>query len=199
MVAAFFKIMFIIFCVVIVGFFGTCFIICIHDTYTGKSKYENVLAHIKESVYPYQEMKYDVFVSSFPYLENYLEIKQLSSYTDKGEYFVVNLPIEKQDVKYYQRDNFFGTYIPISSCIDTKRYILLFPDAKQHHDAINFARAEWARIRKKREEKKFAERSTIDVLKYCQDAIQKDIEATQKKMADACEDIKEKVKEINHV
>ena len=50
-----------------------------------------------------------------------------------------------------------------------------------------------------RVEKYFTKRSSIDVLKYCQDAIQKDIEATQKKMADACEDIKEKVKEINNV
>jgi hypothetical protein len=50
-----------------------------------------------------------------------------------------------------------------------------------------------------RVEKNFAKRSSVDVLKYCQDAIQKDIEATQKKMADACEDIKEKVKEINNV
>ena len=162
-----------------------------------KNNYEQTVKYLKTCSYPYQEISYDVFVSAFPYLDKHAGIKKTDDFYNVGEHIVVNLPREEKKVKY--TTPFRDFYIPEYSWERCQRYILLFPDYKQHEQALAY----WKEYRNKAEqirmEKDFTRRSSVDVLKYCQDAIQKDIEATQKKMADACEDIKEKVKEINHV
>ena len=161
-----------------------------------KDNYERTLKYLKTCSYPYQEISYDVFVSAFPYLDKYAGIKKTNEFYAVGEHIVVDLP-RQEKVKYV--NPFSGFYMPEYSWERDKRYILLFPDYKQHEQALAYMKEYRKKAEQIRAEKDFTKRSSIDVLKYCQDAIQKDIEATQKKMADACEDIKEKVKEINNV
>ena len=161
-----------------------------------KDNYERTLKYLKTCSYPYQEISYDVFVSAFPYLEKHAGIKTTNEFYEDGEHIVVDLP-RQEKVKYV--NPFSGFYMPEYSWERDKRYILLFPDYKQHEQALAYMKEYRKKAEQIRVEKDFTKRSSIDVLKYCQDAIQKDIEATQKKMADACEDIKEKVKEINNV
>ena len=162
-----------------------------------KNNYERMLNYLKTCSYPYQEISYDVFVSAFPYLDKHAGIKKTNEFYEVGEHIVVDLPRQKQKAKYV--NPFGGFYMPEYSWERDERYILLFPDYKQHEQALAYMKEYRKKAEQMRVEKDFAKRSSIDVLKYCQDAIQKDIEATQKKMADACEDIKEKVKEINNV
>ena len=166
------------------------------NTYV-KHNYERTVEYLKKCSYPYQEISYDVFVSAFPYLDKYAGIKKTNEFYEVGEHIIVDLPRKDKQVKYVNSIREF--YIPEYSWEKTQRYILLFPDYKQHEQALAYMKDYRKKAEQMRVEKDFTGRSTIDVLKYCQDAIQKDIEATQKKMADACEDIKEKVKEINHV
>lgn len=162
-----------------------------------KNNYEQTVKYLKTCSYPYQEITYDVFVSAFPYLDKHAGIKKTDDFYNVGEHIVVNLPREEKKVKY--TTPFRDFYIPEYSWERDQRYILLFPDYKQHEQALAYMKEYRNKEQQIRVEKDFTKRSSIDVLKYCQDAIQKDIEATQKKMADACEDIKEKVKEINNV
>lgn len=162
-----------------------------------KHNYQRTVEYLKTCSYPYQEISYDVFVSAFPYLDKYAGIKKVNDFYDVGQHIVVDLLRKEKQVKYV--NPFSDFYIPEYSWEKTQQYILLFPDYKQHEQALAYMKEYRKKAEQMRVEKDFAGRSTIDVLKYCQDAIQKDIEATQKKMADACEDIKEKVKEINHV
>lgn len=162
-----------------------------------KNNYEQTVEYLKTCSYPYQEISYDVFVSAFPYLDKHAAIKKTDDFYGVGEHIVVNLPREEKKVKY--TTPFRDFYIPEYSWERCQRYILLFPDYKQHEQALAYIKDYRKKAEQIRVEKDFTRRSSVDVLKYCQDAIQKDIEATQKKMADACEDIKEKVKEINHV
>lgn len=163
-----------------------------------KNNYEQTVKYLKTCSYPYQEISYDVFVSAFPYLDKHAGIKKTDDFYNVGEHIVVNLPREEKKVKY--TTPFREFYIPAEySWERNQRYILLFPDYKQHEQALAYLKEYRDKELQIRINKSFTERSSIDVLKYCQDAIQKDIEATQKKMADACEDIKEKVKEINNV
>ena len=157
-----------------------------------KNNYEQTVKYLKTCSYPYQEISYDVFVSAFPYLDKYAGIKKTNEFYDVGEHIVVDLPRKEEKVKY-------SFYMPEYSWERNQRYILLFPDYKQHEQALAYIKEYRNKAEQVRVEKDFTGRSSVDVLKYCQDAIQKDIEATQKKMADACEDIKEKVKEINNV
>ena len=138
-----------------------------------------------------------MFVSAFPYLDKYAGTRKTEEYFNVGEHIVVDLPRKDKQVKYVNPIREF--YIPEYSWERNQRYILLFPDYKQHEQALAYMKEYRKKAEQIRVEKDFTRRSSIDVLKYCQDAIQKDIEATQKKMADACEDIKEKVKEINNV
>lgn len=166
------------------------------NTYV-KHNYERTVKYLKTCSYPYQEITYDVFVSAFPYLDKYAAIKKVEEFFDTGEHIIVDLPRKEEKVKY--RTPFRDYYFPEYSWERSQRYILLFPDYKQHEHALAYMKEYRNKAEQMRVEKDFTGRSSIDVLKYCQDAIQKDIEATQKKMADACEDIKEKVKEINHV
>lgn len=161
-----------------------------------KDNYERTLKYLKTCSYPYQEISYDVFVSAFPYLNTHAGIRTINEFYEDGEHIVVDLPREEK-VKYV--NPFSGFYMPEYSWEKNQRYILLFPDYKQHEQALAYMKEYRNKEQQIRVEKDFTKRSSIDVLKYCQDAIQKDIEATQKKMADACEDIKEKVKEINNV
>ena len=162
-----------------------------------KNNYERTVKYLKTCSYPYQEISYDVFVSAFPYLDKHAGIKKTDDFYNVGEHIIVNLPREEKKVKY--TTPFRDFYIPEYSWERCQRYILLFPDYKQHEQALAYMKEYRNKAEQVRVEKDFTGRSSIDVLKYCQDAIQKDIEATQKKMADACEDIKEKVKEINNV
>lgn len=162
-----------------------------------KHNYQRTVEYLKTCSYPYQEISYDVFVSAFPYLDKHARIKKTNDFYEVGEHIIVNLPREEKKVKYVTP--FRDFYVPEYSWEKIQRYILLFPDYKQHEQALAYMKDYRKKAEQMRVEKDFTGRSTIDVLKYCQDAIQKDIEATQKKMADACEDIKEKVKEINHV
>ena len=163
-----------------------------------KNNYEQTVKYLKTCSYPYQEISYDVFVSAFPYLDKHAAIKKTNDFYNVGEHIVVNLPREEKKVKY--TTPFREFYIPAEySWERNQRYILLFPDYKQHEQALAYMKEYRKKAEQIRVEKDFTRRSSVDVLKYCQNAIQKDIEATQKKMADACEDIKEKVKEINHV
>ena len=162
-----------------------------------KNNYEQTVKYLKTCSYPYQEISYDVFVSAFPYLDKHAGIKKTDDFYNVGEHIIVNLPREEKKVKY--TTPFRDFYIPEYSWERCQRYILLFPDYKQHEQALAYMKEYRNKAEQVRVEKDFTGRSSIDVLKYCQDAIQKDIEATQKKMADACEDIKEKVKEINNV
>lgn len=162
-----------------------------------KHNYQRTVEYLKTCSYPYQEISYDVFVSAFPYLEKHAGIKKVNDFYDVGEHIIIDLPREEKKVKYVTP--FRDFYIPEYSWERNQRYILLFPDYKQHEQALAYMKDYRKKAEQMRVEKDFTGRSTIDVLKYCQDAIQKDIEATQKRMADACEDIKEKVKEINHV
>lgn len=161
-----------------------------------KNNYERTVKYLKTCSYPYQEITYDVFVSAFPYLDKHAMIKKVDDFYNAGEHIVVSLP-RKEKVKYVNPFNSF--YMPEYSLEREQRYILLFPDYKQHEHALAYMKEYRNKAEQMRVEKDFTKRSSVDVLKYCQDAIQKDIEATQKKMADACEDIKEKVKEINNV
>ncbi len=178
------------------GFFlGWCCDLWPFNPYS-KDNYERMLKYLKNCSYPYQEITYDVFVSAFPYLKSYASTKTTSDYKQVGLHIVVDLP-RQEKVKYV--NPFSGFYMPSYSCENTQRYILLFPDYKQHEKALAYMKEYRDKEHQIRIDKSFAERSSVDVLKYCQDAIQKDIEATQKKMASACEDIKEKVKEINNV
>lgn len=162
-----------------------------------KHNYEQTVKYLKTCSYPYQEISYDVFVSAFPYLDKHAGIKKTDDFYNIGEHIIVNLPREEKKVKYVTP--FSSFYRPEYSWERNQRYILLFPDYKQHEQALAYMKEYRNKAEQIRVEKDFTGRSSIDVLKYCQDAIQKDIEATQKKMADACEDIKEKVKEINNV
>lgn len=162
-----------------------------------KNNYEQTVKYLKTCSYPYQEISYDVFVSAFPYLDKYAGIKKTNEFYAVGEHIIIDLPRKDKQVKYVNPIREF--YIPEYSWERCQRYILLFPDYKQHEQALAYMKEYRNKAEQARVEKDFTGRSSIDVLKYCQDAIQKDIEATQKKMADACEDIKEKVKEINHV
>lgn len=162
-----------------------------------KKNYEQTVKYLKTCSYPYQEISYDVFVSAFPYLDKHAGIKKTDDFYNVGEHIIVNLPREEKKVKY--TTPFRDFYIPEYSWERDQRYILLFPDYKQHEQALAYLKEYRNKAEQMRVEKDFTRRSSVDVLKYCQDAIQKDIEATQKKMADACEDIKEKVKEINNV
>lgn len=162
-----------------------------------KNNYEQTVKYLKTCSYPYQEISYDVFVSAFPYLDKHAGIKKTDDFYNVGEHIVVNLPREEKKVKY--TTPFREFYIPAEYSERCQRYILLFPDYKQHEQALAYMKEYRNKAEQIRVEKDFTRRSSVDVLKYCQDAIQKDIEATQKKMADACEDIKEKVKEINNV
>ena len=162
-----------------------------------KNNYEQTVKYLKTCSYPYQEISYDVFVSAFPYLDKHAGIKKTDDFYNVGEHIVVNLPREEKKVKY--TTPFRDFYIPEYSWERCQRYILLFPDYKQHEQALAYLKEYRNKAEQIRMEKDFTRRSSVDVLKYCQDAIQKDIEATQKKMADACENIKEKVKEINNV
>lgn len=163
-----------------------------------KNNYERTVKYLKTCSYPYQEITYDVFVSAFPYLDKHAAIKKVEEFFDPGEHIVVDLPREEKKIKY--RTPFRDYYFPEYSWEERgQRYILLFPDYKQHEQALAYLKEYRNKAEQIRVEKDFTRRSSVDVLKYCQDAIQKDIEATQKKMADACEDIKEKVKEINNV
>lgn len=166
------------------------------NTYV-KHNYERTVKYLKTCSYPYQEITYDVFVSAFPYLDKHAAIKKVDDFYNAGEHIIVNLPRKEEKVKYVTPFREF--YIPEYSWERCQRYILLFPDYKQHEQALAYMKDYRNKAEQMRVEKDFTGRSSLDVLKYCQDAIQKDIEATQKKMADACEDIKEKVKEINHV
>ena len=162
-----------------------------------KNNYEQTVKYLKTCSYPYQEISYDVFVSAFPYLDKHAGIKKTDDFYNVGEHIIVNLPREEKKVKY--TTPFRDFYIPEYSWERCQRYILLFPDYKQHEQALAYMKEYRKKAEQMRVEKDFTGRSSIEVLKYCQDAIQKDIEATQKKMAAACEDIKEKVKEINNV
>lgn len=191
----------IIICIMLVfiacGFFLCwCFDLWPFNHYT-KRNYERTVKYLKTCSYPYQEISYDVFISAFPYLDKYAEIKKTNEFCDVGEHIIVDLPRQGQTVKYV--NPFSGFSIPEYFDERYQRYILLFPNYKQHEKALAYMKDYRNKAEQVRIEKDFTERSTIDVLKYCQNAIQKDIEATQKKMADACEDIKEKVKEINNV
>lgn len=168
-----------------------------HFNHYAKRNYERTVKYLKTSSYPYQEISYDVFVSTFPYLDKYAGIRTIDEFNDVGEHIIVDLPRQGQKVKYV--NPFSGFSMPEYPWEINQRYILLFPDYKQHEQALAYMKNYRNKAEQVRIEKDFAERSSINVLKYCQDAIQKDIEATQKKMADACEDIKEKVKEINNV
>jgi hypothetical protein len=173
-----------------------CFDLWPFNPYT-KNNYEQTVKYLKTCSYPYQEISYDVFVSAFPYLDKHAGIKKTDDFYNVGEHIIVNLPREEKKVKY--TTPFRDFYIPEYSWERCQRYILLFPDYKQHEQALAYLKEYRNKAEQMRVEKDFTRRSSVDVLKYCQDAIQKDIEATQKKMADACEDIKEKVKEINNV
>lgn len=173
-----------------------CFDLWPFNPYT-KHNYEQTVKYLKTCSYPYQEISYDVFVSAFPYLDKHAGIKKTDDFYNVGEHIIVNLPREEKKVKY--TTPFRDFYIPEYSWERCQRYILLFPDYKQHEQALAYLKEYRNKAEQMRVEKDFTRRSSVDVLKYCQDAIQKDIEATQKKMADACEDIKEKVKEINNV
>lgn len=160
-----------------------------------KCNYERTVKYLKACSYPYQEISYDVFVSTFPYLDKYAVIRMIDEkFNNVGEHIIVNLPYKRQKV------NFFSDFsMPEYFEERYQRYILLFPDYKQHEQALAYMKDYRNKAEQMRMEKDFVERSSISVLRYCQNAIQKDIEETQKKMADACEDIKEKVKEINNV
>ena len=162
-----------------------------------KRNYEQTVKYLKACIYPYQEISYDVFVSTFPYLDKYAVIRTIDEFNKVGEHIIVNLPYKSQKVKYV--NSFSDFYMPEYLKERYQCYILLFPDYKQHEQALAYMKDYRNKAKQMRMEKDFVERSSISVLKYCQNAIQKDIEETQKKMADACEDIKEKVKEINNV
>ena len=147
---------------------------------------------------PYTKNNYGQAVEYMKVFKFYIRIcSRFNDFYSVGEHIVVNLPREEKKVKY--TTPFRDFYIPEYSWERCQRYILLFPDYKQHEQALAYLKEYRNKAEQIRVEKDFTRRSSVDVLKYCQDAIQKDIEATQKKMADACEDIKEKVKEINHV
>lgn len=173
-----------------------CFDVWPFNPYT-KHNYQRTVEYLKTCSYPYQEISYDVFVSAFPYLDKHAGIKKVNDFYDVGQHIVVDLPREKKKVKY--TTPFKDYHLPEYYWERDQRYILLFPDHKQHEQALAYMKEYRKKAEQMRVEKDFTGRSSIDVLKYCQDAIQKDIEATQKKMADACEDIKEKVKEINNI
>ena len=99
-----------------------------------KNNYEQTVKYLKTCSYPYQEISYDVFVSAFPYLDKHAGIKNTDDFYNIGEHIVVNLPREEKKVKY--TTPFRDFYIPEYSWERCQRYILLFPDYKQHEQAL---------------------------------------------------------------
>lgn len=177
--------------------FLTCAIIAIIAIWiiivvlSNNSKYDDYVNYIKSTKNKYQEITFNAFKAVYPYLEQYIRINTFVS----GEYIKVILPSKKckKDVSALP----YALRLQVEESIFGCHYILLFPNYKELKNAVNFVKEEREKASRISINKAFAERASVDVLKFCQKEIQADLEKAEVEITKACKDIKYYAGEIN--
>lgn len=150
---------------------------------SNNAKYGAYVEHIKTTNYKYQEITFNAFKAMYPYLKQYIHIRTFVS----GEYIKVVLPSERcqKDVSALTSALRLRVEQDVFGC----HYILLFPNYKELKNAIKFVKEEREKATQTFRDKYFAERASVDVLKFCQKEIQADLEKAEAEITKAREDI----------